>query len=131
MNVYEEASIHLTQFCFRRRSQITDLEKIRESCELFSSTYPLAPEIWLRWLKIELNIATGDTELKRVHHLFRRAFADYFSSALAIEYANLAAKLPKSDDVWEEIISTYALHCMSGRPLFEAWRTYITNTEPE
>lgn len=114
-----------------RSSQITDLEKIRESCELFSSMYPLAPEIWLRWLKIELNIATGDTELKRVHHLFRRAFADYFSATLALEYANLAAKLSKSDDVWEEIVSTYALHSMNGRPLFGAWRAHIIDTEPE
>lgn len=85
----------------------------------------------MRWLKIELNIATSDTELKRVHHLFRRAFADYFSATLALEYANLAAKLPKSDDVWEEIISTYALHCMTGRLLFAAWREHISGTEPE
>lgn len=93
--------------------------------------YPLAPEIWLRWLKIELNIATGDSELKRVHHLFRRAFADYYSATLALEYANLASRLPKSDDVWEEIISTYALHCMHGRALFDAWRAHINHTEPE
>lgn len=107
------------------------MEKIRESCELFSAAFPLAPEIWLRWLKIELNISTNESELKRVHQLFRRAFADYFSSTLAIEYANLATKLPHPDDLWEEILSTYALNCTEGRLLFESWRDYLKNTLPE
>lgn len=118
-------------FLFSLFSQISDLEKIRESCELFSQAYPLAPEIWLRWLRIELNIATNGSELKRVHQLFRRAFSDYFCATLAIEYANLATKLPKSDDIWEEILSTYALHCTKGRVLFEAWRVFVSETTPE
>lgn len=101
------------------------MEKVRESCELFSAAFPLAPEIWLRWLKIELNISTSEGELKRVHQLFRRAFADYFSASLAIEYANLASKIPNPNDIWEEIISTFALHCIEGRTLFEAWRDYL------
>lgn len=59
-------------------SQLNDLDKIRESCELFSLQFPLAPEIWMKWLQIELTIATSETELKRVHGLFKRALADYF-----------------------------------------------------
>lgn len=66
--------IILFVFC----SEISDLDKIRESCELFASVYPLAPEIWLKWLRIELNIATTETEYKKVHQLFRRALADYY-----------------------------------------------------
>lgn len=65
-------------FIFHFHSQLNDLDKIRESCELFSSQFPLAPEIWMKWLQIELTIATSEAELKRVHGLFKRALADYF-----------------------------------------------------
>lgn len=50
---------------------------------------------------------------------------------LATEYANLAMKSSKADDIWTEIISTYSLHCMQGRSLFEAWRSYFMKSEPE
>lgn len=59
-------------------SQISDLDKIRQSCEIFSNVYPLAPHIWLRWLKIESNISTSEIECQAVQELFQRAFADYF-----------------------------------------------------
>lgn len=59
-------------------SELNDLDKIRESCELFSSQFPLAPEIWTKWLQIELTIAASDAEVKRVHGLFKRALNDYF-----------------------------------------------------
>lgn len=59
-------------------SDLSDLDKIRQSCELFASVYPLAPEIWLRWLRIELNIATTESEYEKVHQLFRRSLSDYY-----------------------------------------------------
>jgi squamous cell carcinoma antigen recognized by T-cells 3 len=59
---------------------MTDLEKIRQSCELFSAVYPLSPEIWLRWLKTESTIASSEAEIDRVYLLFQRALADYFSN---------------------------------------------------
>lgn len=59
-------------------SQLNDLDKIRESCEFFSTQFPLSPEIWTKWLQIELTIATSEAELKRLHELFKRANADYF-----------------------------------------------------
>lgn len=59
-------------------SQLNDLDKIRESCELFSTQFPLAPEIWVEWLRIELTISTSEAESKRLHGLFKRALTDYF-----------------------------------------------------
>lgn len=59
-------------------SAISDLDKIRQSCELFASVYPLAPEIWLKWLRIELTISTTEAEYRKVNQLFRRALADYY-----------------------------------------------------
>lgn len=54
------------------------MDKIRESCELFSTQFPLAPEIWIKWLQIELTIAADEAESKRLHGLLKRALADYF-----------------------------------------------------
>lgn len=65
-------------FLFLFCSDIGDLDKIRQSCELFYAVYPLSPSIWLRWIKIELNISTNESEIQAVHELFRKAFKDYF-----------------------------------------------------
>lgn len=59
-------------------SETGDLEKIRQSYELFASVFPLAPEHWLKWLRLELNIALSPAELKRVFLLFQRALSDYY-----------------------------------------------------
>lgn len=67
-------------------SQLNDLDKIRESCELFSSQFPLAPEIWTKWLQIELTIATSQAELERLHGLFKRALADYYCKYSAVGF---------------------------------------------
>lgn len=60
-------------------------------------------------------------------------FTNYacLASAVALEYANLAIKSPKAHETWEVLISAYTLHCMQGRALFEAWRTYTIKEEPE
>lgn len=55
----------------------------------------------------------------------------FVGPTLALEYANLAIKSPKSNEIWDEILSTYALHCKKGRALFEAWRVHYQETEPE
>lgn len=50
---------------------------------------------------------------------------NFIASEVALELANLALKSPKSDDVWEQLLSTYTLHCMQGRSIFEAYRLYL------
>lgn len=139
--------INFFPFCF---SQLNDLEKIRESCELFSSQYPLTPEVWLNWLQIETTIATSDEELERVRGLFKRAFNDYFCKltfipylsiyfdhcyifcfffvylavAIAQQYTTLTSKVSNPQEIWDEIIPTYGLDCMDGSELFKEWRDY-------
>lgn len=44
---------------------------------------------------------------------------------MALELANLALKSPNNDDVWEQLLSTYTLHCEQGRSIFEAYRLYL------
>lgn len=48
---------------------------------------------------------------------------------MALELANLALKSPKSEDVWEQLLSTYTLHCLQGRSIFEAYRLYLGKQE--
>ncbi|KXJ75193.1 hypothetical protein RP20_CCG012142 [Aedes albopictus] len=104
--------------------QMTDLDKIRQSAEIFAEVYPLSPEIWLRWLKIEAAMASSPEQIKQVDVLFRRALGDYFSVEVALEYANLAAKADKdqSEAIWDVLIPTYGLHVTKGRAIFEAYR---------
>lgn len=59
-------------------SDTGDLEKIRQSYELFASVFPLAPEHWLKWLRLESNIALSPPEVKRLFLLFQRALSDYY-----------------------------------------------------
>lgn len=44
---------------------------------------------------------------------------------VAIEYTNLAVKSINGPEIWEELLSTYSLHCTKGRSLFEAWRAHF------
>jgi squamous cell carcinoma antigen recognized by T-cells 3 len=100
-----------------------DLEKIRQSCELFAAVYPLSPEIWLRWLKTELTVASSEAEVQRVFELFQRALADYFSFEVAFEMVQLAEKSPTLEpQIWDLLLSTYSLHCSKGKQLFDVWR---------
>lgn len=105
--------------------QMNDLEKIRQSAEIFAAMYPLSPEIWLRWLKIEASIATSDEQIEKVEKLFQRALNDYYSADVAMEFAELAMKTSSkdiSDRIWRTLIPTYGLHTMKGRSIYEAYR---------
>lgn len=64
-------------------SQLNDLEKIRESYELFAAAFPLAPHLWLKLIKIELNLAEFVNDVD-VQQLFKRALSDYF--CMQIDY---------------------------------------------
>ncbi|XP_049285135.1 squamous cell carcinoma antigen recognized by T-cells 3 isoform X2 [Anopheles funestus] len=105
--------------------QMNDLEKIRQSAEIFSAMYPLSPEIWLKWLKIESSLATTDEQVEKVEKLFQRALNDYYSAEVALEFAELAMKTSSKDislRIWKTLIPTYGLHTVKGRSIFEAYR---------
>uniref|UniRef100_A0A182M2X6 RRM domain-containing protein n=1 Tax=Anopheles culicifacies TaxID=139723 RepID=A0A182M2X6_9DIPT len=105
--------------------QMNDLEKIRQSAEIFSAMYPLSPEIWLKWLKIESSLASTDEQVEKVVKLFQRALNDYYSAEVAMEFAELAMKTSSreiSDGIWKTLIPTYGLHTVKGRSIFEAYR---------
>lgn len=101
---------------------MTELERIRESFELFSLVFPLSPTIWMKLLKLEVNIANNDEEIQNCRKVFQLALGDYFSGTVAQEYTNLAFKASCSKDIWDDIIPAYTLDCMKGRFIFQAWR---------
>uniref|UniRef100_A0A182QHB1 RRM domain-containing protein n=1 Tax=Anopheles farauti TaxID=69004 RepID=A0A182QHB1_9DIPT len=108
--------------------QMDDLEKIRQSAEIFAAMYPLSPEIWLRWLKIESSLASTDEQVEKVEKLFQRALNDYYSAEVALEFAELAMKTTSKDiseRIWKTLIPTYGLHVLKGRSIFEAYREDI------
>ncbi|XP_058449603.1 squamous cell carcinoma antigen recognized by T-cells 3 [Malaya genurostris] len=103
--------------------QLTDLDKIRQSAEIFASVYPLSPDIWLRWLATEQGIASSPEQLQALDKLYRRALGDYFSVEVAEQYGLMAVRAERelSELIWDTLIPTYGLHVTKGRNI---WATY-------
>lgn len=53
----------------------------------------------------------------------------FLASEVALELANFALKSTKCDDTWEQLLSTYTLHCIQGRSIFEVYRSYLGKQE--
>uniref|UniRef100_A0A2M4AE49 Putative rna-binding protein sart3 rrm superfamily n=1 Tax=Anopheles triannulatus TaxID=58253 RepID=A0A2M4AE49_9DIPT len=105
--------------------EMADLDKIRQSAEIFAAMFPLSPDIWLRWLKIEAPLATTDEQVENVEKLFIRALTDYYSVDVATEFARLAMNTSNkeiAERIWKVLIPTYGLHTVKGRSIFEAYR---------
>lgn len=111
---------------------MTDLDKIRQSAEIFAAVYPLSPEIWLRWLNSEQSIASTPEQLQALDKLYRRALDDYFSVEVAEQYAQLALQvdLELSESIWDTVIPTYGLHTTKGRAIWSIYRRdYLARNE--
>lgn len=106
-----------------------DLENIRNAYNLFASVYPLSPEIWMKYLKIEINVALSEAEIAKVDELFQKALKDYYSLEIALEYATLAPKTQRAPEIWDEILGTYGLHCLKGNHFFKLYRQYVESLE--
>lgn len=112
---------------------LTDLDKIRQSVELFSAAFPLSPDIWIRYLKVESAVAQTDEEIQKLQSLFQRALADYYSIEVALEYACLASRCSdsKAKEIWEELLPAYGYEFTKGRLIWAAWRDDYIRREPD
>lgn len=112
---------------------MTDLEKIRQSIQLFSSAFPLSPDIWLRYLKVETSVAQSKDELQKLIKIFKKALEDYFSIDVALEMASLAKLCDDEDakEIWETLIPAYGYEFTKGRLMWAAWRADFIRREPE
>lgn len=112
---------------------LTDLDKIRQSVELFSQAFPVSPEIWLRYLKVEAVVAQSPPEIERLQTLFQRALDDYYSIDIALEFACLASRCSdgKAKEIWEVLLPAYGYEFTKGRLVWAAWRDDFMRREPE
>ncbi|KAG5672721.1 hypothetical protein PVAND_002822 [Polypedilum vanderplanki] len=110
---------------------LNDLDKIRQSIELFSSAFPLSPDIWLKYLSVELTVAQTDAELEQIGKIFQKALDDYYSIDVALEYAKLASKVTveKAKEIWDILLPAYGYEFTKGRLIWEAWREHFDKTE--
>ncbi|XP_061387180.1 squamous cell carcinoma antigen recognized by T-cells 3 [Musca vetustissima] len=99
-----------------------DLDNIRKAYTTFSNVYPLTPELWQRYISVELTLAQSESEVQQVKKLFQRALRDYYSCDLALEYATFAKRCTDSTAIWEEILGTYGLNCHKGQDFFKLYR---------
>lgn len=112
---------------------LTDLDKIRQSVELFSQAFPVSPEIWLRYLKVESVIAQTEPEIERLQGLFQRALTDYYSIDIALEFACLASRCSdeKAKEIWDVLLPAYGYEFTKGRLVWAAWRDDFMRREPD
>lgn len=103
---------------------MNDLDKIRQSIELFQLEFPLSPTIWLRYLNIEATIAQTEDELKNLVSIFQRALTDYYSIDLAIAYASIVSKCSNdmSIEIWNDLLPAYGYEFTKGRIIWSMWR---------
>lgn len=101
------------------------MDKIREAYDLFAAAFPIAPQLWLKRLKIESSLASSDEDTLYVDTLYKKALSDYFCFEVALDYAEFLSKLPNPINFWNEILFPYALDCMKGAQLFKFWREYV------
>ncbi|XP_055911341.1 squamous cell carcinoma antigen recognized by T-cells 3 [Eupeodes corollae] len=106
-----------------------DLDNIRNAYNLFASVYPLSPELWLQFLRIEISVALSEEEIQKVDELFNKALHDYYSIEVALEFAVFASKTNRGTEIWDEILGTYGLHCLKGNHFFKLYRQYVEGLE--
>lgn len=64
-----------------------ELERLREARQRMHKYFPLAPNLWLDWIRDEQNLETISEEIER---LFQMAVQDYTSVDVWIEYLQWA-----------------------------------------
>lgn len=109
------------------------MDKIRQSVELFAQAFPLSPELWLRYLKVESAVAHTDAEIEKLQGFFQRSLKDYYSIDVALEYAILAARSSdsKAKEIWDELLPAYGYEFTKGRLVWAAWRDDYMRREPD
>jgi len=103
---------------------LKDLDKIRQSIELFSKEFPLSPELWLRYLKTEVIIAQTDEEIDKLIKIFKKSLDDYYSVDIALEYAGLTSRCndKQAKEIWDDVIPVYGYDYSKGRLIWKAFR---------
>lgn len=108
-----------------------DLDRLRLARESFASHYPLAPKLWLSWLRDERSLVSTNVERTRVMELFDRATRDYASVEVWLEYCQFTLGdigspegIQTAREVFERAISSVGLHMAKGGLIWAAYREF-------
>ncbi|XP_066592775.1 squamous cell carcinoma antigen recognized by T-cells 3-like [Prorops nasuta] len=109
-----------------------ELDRLRTARENMSLKYPLSPELWLSWMKDEINLATSLEQKANVVQLCERAVKDYLSVEVWLEYlqfsiGNMGADKDASKKVrqlFEQALTAVGLHTIKGAIIWEAFREF-------
>lgn len=64
--------------------KLGELDRLRAARENMSATYPLSSDLWLSWIKDEINLATNEAHRNHIISLCERAVEDYLCEFLYI-----------------------------------------------
>ncbi|TRY70053.1 hypothetical protein TCAL_04845 [Tigriopus californicus] len=108
-----------------------DLDRLRLARESFASHYPLAPPLWLAWIRDEQSLVSTSDERTRVMALFERATRDYASVDVWLEFCqftlgNIGSPegIQMAREVFERAISSVGLHMAQGGLIWAAYREF-------
>uniref|UniRef100_A0AAY4CL09 RRM domain-containing protein n=1 Tax=Denticeps clupeoides TaxID=299321 RepID=A0AAY4CL09_9TELE len=107
------------------------LQRLRTARQKMSELFPLTEEIWLDWLKDEMNLAEDEPDRVRVYELFEKAVSDYICPEIWLEYAQYSIGGMGSPggvgtvrDIFERALTAAGLHMTKGAVLWEAYREF-------
>lgn len=104
--------------------KLQDVNSLREAYKRFYECYPLTPELWLTWIKLEMGIASTPQEKENVLEIFDIAVQDYLSVDLWQEFAQFAIGFLETEKVraiFERAINAAGMHVSEG---YRIWDTY-------
>ncbi len=110
-----------------------ELDLLRVARESFAALYPLAPDLWLAWLRDEQGLATSADEKEAVFNLFERAVKDYVAPEVWLEYCQFslcglgsAEGVQRARDIFERAVAAVGINVAKGALIWEAFREFET-----
>ena len=110
---------------------IGELDDLRIARKQFAEVYPLTPELWMEWIKDEINLAESEKEKQCIEELFDTAVKDYLSVDLWLEYCQFSiggisnpGGIEKARCIFERAIASAGIHSSRGSLLWEAYREF-------
>lgn len=134
--------------------QLGELERLRSARQNMKRFFPLAPNLWLDWIRDEISM---DADTNEVENLFKFAVSDYTSVDLWIEYVQWACGCGDMEkvmlltkihqkfseleenfqtrDIFEKAVVAVGLHVARGCLIWDAYREFefalLTIYDPE
>ncbi|XP_012257454.2 squamous cell carcinoma antigen recognized by T-cells 3 [Athalia rosae] len=106
--------------------------KLKHARQEMSLKYPLNSELWLPWLRDEINLVKTQTEREEVTKLCEQAVKDYLSVEVWLEYLQFAiGSVGSGNDanqnirnLFERALTSVGLHVTKGAIIWEAFREF-------